>query len=298
MKFDYSYLKDFFEFNAEQLEKNIGFKAIKKHSYITGNSFTIKDIDDAVHNLSCNTAYGLIDLKENLEKIQSLWNILTLYESEWIDEITRYIELVFGSKVVEGIPILVFPVVGYDIGIGMDNIICFNLNSELFLTNHREVLTILIHETTHILYERIHGSFFRHFKFSTVVEMRRLLNYAIQYEGAGVYSAEAYREDNNLCGNEYPIQQDYLVLKKEGVFLNLCKEYIEISNALEQGLMSSEEFLNRCFGAQKLTHRLGYGVFSIMSREMNVIKLVQMSNNDFVQDVLHRVISRYINAGY
>ena len=50
--------------------------------------------------------------------------------------------------------IIFYPSVGYDIGIGMKNIVCINFNSNIFFVNFKEIISLLIHETTHVVYER------------------------------------------------------------------------------------------------------------------------------------------------
>ncbi len=292
MKIDYSYIETFFKImdkrtDISELESNDGFKTIIIHAQKTGNDFSLKDIEDAIKDVN-DEAYGLRNLLKNVERIKALYKMLKTQEKEWLKEVKIHVEKLFNDIDYEATTI--YPVIGYDDGIGLNRNVCVNLNSEISLKDYRELISTIIHETAHTYYESIHGSILDCFKIDTLVNMKNLLNNAIQYEGVGVFSAEKYRVKNNLPNTGSPMQEDYKVLTDKDKRLELLHEYKELSNDLMSGrLKDKEKFLNRGFGQSKLTHRLGYSIFTEIN-EVNGIEgvkeAVYMSNKDFVEKFL------------
>ena len=292
MKIDYSYIETFFKImdkktDISELESNGGFKTIITHAQETGNDFSLKDIENAIKDIN-DEAYGLRNLLKNVERIKALYKTLKTQEKEWLKEVKIHVEKLFNDIDYE--VTIIYPVIGYDIGIGLNRNVCVNLNSEIFLKDYRELISIIIHETAHTYYELIHGSILDCFKIDTLVNMKNLLNNAIQYEGVGIFSAEKYRVKNNLPNTGSPIQEDYKILTNKDKRLELLNEYKELSNDLMSGkLKDKEEFLKRGFGQSKLTHRLGYSIFTEIN-EVNGIEgvkeAVYMSNEDFVEKFL------------
>lgn len=292
MKIDYSYIETFFKIidkrtDISELESNGGFQTIITHAEKTGNDFSLKDIEDAIKDIN-DEAYGLRNLLKNIERIKTLYKTLKIQEKEWLKEVKFYVGKLFSDIDYEVTTI--YPVIGYDIGIGLNRNVCVNLNSEICLKDYRELISIIIHETTHTYYEAIHGSILDCFKIDTLVDMKNLINNAIQYEGAGIFSAEEYRVKNNLLDTGSPIQEDYKILTNKDKRVELLHEYKELSNDLMSGrLQDKEEFVKRGFGQSKLTHRFGYSIFTEIN-EVNGIEgvkeAINMSNKDFVEKFL------------
>ncbi len=227
---------------------------------------------------------------KNIERIKTLYKTFKTQEKEWLKEVKMYVGELFSDP---DYAITIYPVIGYDQGIGLNRNVCINLNSEICLRDYRELISTIIHETTHIYYESIHGSFLDWFKIDILVDMKSLLNKAIQYEGAGVFSEEKYRVKNNLANTGSPIQEDYKILTDKDKRLELLHEYKELSNDLMSGrLKDKKEFLERGFGQSKLAHRLGYSIFTELNKVSGiegVRKAISMSNKDFAEKFLLKI---------
>lgn len=292
MNVDYSYVDVIFKIiddksNIDELKNNVGYQTIMLHSHNTGNDFSLRKIENAVKDISDN-AYGLKNLLKNIERIKILYEVLKNKENEWLEEVKMYVSRLFND--IDYNIITIYPVIGYDIGIGLDKKVCVNLNSEICLNDYRELISIIIHETTHICYDFIHGSTIDSLEIETVGDMKNILEKLIQYEGVGVFSAEEYRVKHNLPNSGSRIQEDYEVLTNKDKRLELLGEYRELSDDLLSGRLRDEkEFMERGFGQTKLVHRLGYSIFTQINEDKGidgVREAINMSNKDFVEKFL------------
>lgn len=292
MQVDYSYIETIFRIIEEgldihELENNEGFQTVIDHAQLTGNEFSIKNVEDAIKGVNDN-AYGLRNLLNNIERIKDLYELFKEQEDKWLKEVVKHIEKLFvdaNHKVTK-----IYPVIGYDIGIGLNNKVCINLNSEILLQDYRELISIIIHESSHTYYESIHGSILELLKIKTPMDMKNLLNSAIQYEGVGIFSAEEYRTVNNLPKTGSPIREDYNISINDKSYMELFEEYKKLARDLINGdIKDSEEFMSRCFGELKLTHRLGYSIFSEINRKRGIRGVrdaIKMSNENFAEEFL------------
>lgn len=73
---------------------------------------------------------------------------------KWLKEVKMCVGELFSDP---DYAITIYTVIGYDNGIGLNRNVCINLNSEICLRDYRELISTIIHETTHIYYESIHG---------------------------------------------------------------------------------------------------------------------------------------------
>lgn len=295
MKVDYSYIETFLDvinnkMNLNKLNDNVGFQTILFHAKNTGNEFGLIDIERAIKDISDN-AYGLRNLLNNIERIETLYRELVTQESKWLDEVETNIAKLFNGCNHE--ETIIYPVIGYDIGVGLNKKVCVNLNSEICLQDVRELVSIIIHETAHTYYEEIHGSVFNTFSTTSTSEMKNLLHNAIQYEGVGIFSAEEYRIKNNLSNAGSIIQEDYLIASCSKRRKEIREEYRVLSNDLMAGrIRNSEEFLTRTFGKSKLTHRLGYSIFTEINQASGIDGVrdaIKMPNKEFSEKYLNTI---------
>jgi hypothetical protein len=52
--------------------------------------------------------------------------------------------------------VAIYPIIGYDMGIVLDNAVCLNVNWLPYWREPEEILYYTIHEITHVFYERHH----------------------------------------------------------------------------------------------------------------------------------------------
>ena len=147
MKFDFSYLDHFFAVLDQGQDINliadtIGYQTIQKHVQLTGSEFSLENLKRSVEGHD-NAGYGLRNLPQNVAKIRELANNLKSRTAEWQAVIEKNVGHVF--KDYNSTNTVICPVIGYDIGIGLDNVSCINLNSQICLEDIREVFSISIH---------------------------------------------------------------------------------------------------------------------------------------------------------
>lgn len=289
LKADHSFMESFISCIANstdfhELEDNPGYQTIISHARQTGNKFSIQDIEAAMKGSSA-PGYGLINLSRNIGAIKNLWEILKEQEENWLAEVSYYTARLFPDNLSE---VTIYPVVGYDQGIGINSKVCVNLNSELCHENYKEIISVIIHEVAHTLYESLHGPILDLLKVETCADMKKLLDSLIQYEGVGVFSAEEYRIKHRLPCTGAPIQEDYN--NDNAKIAAMYRSYHALSKDLTEGRLTDvEEFFQRGFGPEKLTHRLGYAIFTELNKSMGfdaVLEAVQMPNAVFVREWL------------
>lgn len=285
-KADHSFMESFASCIANStdfhvLENNPGYQTIISHARQTGNEFSIQDIEAAMKGSSA-PGYGLKNLSNNITAIINLWEVLKEQEENWLAEVSYYTARLFPDNLRE---VTIFPVVGYDQGIGINGKVCVNLNSELCHENFQELISVIIHEVTHTLYESVHGPILDLLKVETCADMKKLLDNLIQYEGVGVFSAEEYRIKHRLPCTGTVIQEDYNI--DNAKFAAMYRNYHSLSEDLAEGRLTDvEEFYQRGFGPDKLTHRLGYAIFTELNKSMgfdSVLEAVRMPNADFIR---------------
>ena len=70
---------------------------------------------------------------KNIERIKTLYNTFKAQEKEWLKEVKMYVGELFSDPDYE---ITIYPVIGYDEGIGLNRNVCINLNSEICLRDY------------------------------------------------------------------------------------------------------------------------------------------------------------------
>ena len=86
-------------------------------------------------------------------------------------------------------PVGMHCVVGYDWGIGLHGKAAVNLGSRLYLDDLREIGYMLVHESTHVAYERAHGPMNPQ-GLEQPGGLRHLVHTLVQNEGLAVYPGE------------------------------------------------------------------------------------------------------------
>ncbi len=287
MKVDFSYIDTILKVienktDLRELECNVGYQTIRQHANITGNEFSLVDIKNAIDGVS-DKAYGLRNLMSNVQKIKDLYKLIKLNEREWLGEVEMHVANLINYKDYDVTTI--YPVIGYDIGIGINKTVCVNLNSEICLNDFKELISIIIHEVTHTYYDEFHGLCFDADRMKIPDDMMNYLTAEIQYEGVGVFSAYEYRNKHNLSNVGSRIQEDYSFIASSDKGEEIINEYKRLTCDMVSGeIRNNNDFISRVFGKAKLPHRLGYNIFTeiyINSGVEGVRKAVRMSNKEF-----------------
>ncbi len=288
MKFDFSYLDHFFAVLDQGQDINLiadtmGYQTIQKHVRLTGSEFSLENLKRSVKGHD-NAGYGLRNLPQNVAKIRELANNLKSRTAEWQAVIEKNVGDVF--KDYNSTNTVVCPVIGYDIGIGLDDVSCINLNSQICLEDIREVFSISIHETAHTVTSSLHGVYL---DLTTKPNILKTINYLIPYEGIGIFSAYNYRLANNLplaSAQSLPTD-DYNVSAEEYQLLH--QNYRELVIMDQSESADKDDMLKKAFAGQRLTHRLGYALVYKAYQQKGIAevrRIARMNIDRFAEEFL------------
>ncbi|HPH97090.1 MAG TPA: hypothetical protein PKW33_16185 [Anaerolineaceae bacterium] len=257
MKFDFTAAEQFIACMNGQLPlgevlTHPAYQTVGEHARLFGQEWTEDDVRHALTG-SPSPFYGLKGVRENLARIQTLLSFIQKNEAAWINVIEYELGLLFPG---EEFQITIYPIIGYDMGIGLNGNVCMNCNIKLYMANPVEFMFYIIHECAHIIYERYH----RIKPLDQVVQPADWYAYFglwLQNEGIAVYAPLRLRREWR-----YLLDRDYRVLTTP---MELEAHRLSFVQALEKLKMkqplSREEYMGICFGEQRLTYRIGCAIY-------------------------------------
>ena len=267
----------------EELATCRGMRTIRKHANQTSNVFEITQIEDALNGAKY-AGYGLRDLKQNLEFILDFVSQLPLIWPELMEVVEREVKRLFPDCDLSQTTIC--PVIGYDIGIGIDKTICLNLNTPLFWEQPEELISLAIHETAHTVFEEIHSR-------TSIVQssidaqaVLRFAEYLVQYEGVGLIAAANYRQEKQLATHHTATTEDYNTSSERLQYF--LENYHNLIKQISFGTRA-HDLLELIFNGERLVHRLGYDLFARIEQEKGftgVRSAAQMSTESFTYTYL------------
>lgn len=160
-----------------------GYRAVIEHSVTWNREISADDIAEAVKGHP-SPMYGLAAVREHAEAIRSAIGYVEGNRGRIVAMVGHSLERVFASEL--AYPVELHCIVGYDWGIGLGGRVAINLNSRLYLDDHREIDYMLLHEATHVAYERAHGPMSPK-EMKQPGGLRRLVQALVQNEGLAVY---------------------------------------------------------------------------------------------------------------
>ncbi len=261
MRFDYSAVEIFLDYahnkaELEEVMEHPAYQAIKCHADTFDKELSLEEIEKAVDGEVSNF-YGLRNLHKRKQYLKKVLNYIRENEQRWTDIIEIELDSVIPRE--DKNDLVIYPVLGYDVGIGIDNCICLNLNSDLYLNDPQEFLYMGIHVSSHALYERVHG-------FPKVCELGSkeskisFFNTLLHTEGYAVFtSMERRKKDDRSQGKSlHPIVKDYLILQDNKRLAKQVQMYDDFREDMENcGEWSTEKFLQNAFGRTRFAHRIG-----------------------------------------
>lgn len=292
MKTDYSFIETLFsgiagESQLAALEGTTGLRTISAHAALFGGTFGLTEIEDALRRGN-ERVYGFAGFAANRDRIQELSIGLKASEHEWLPEVERHVGCLFPQARLD--KVTVCPVAGYDTGIGMQGVVCVNLNTGIFLDDVRELISLVIHETAHTAYEQARGPLPGIAGLGSNRAMRAFLDYYIQYEGYGVFTPAGYRAQHRLPSAGTPPQEDYRPADDRVLARSLAREYQALVSDLERPSdLPVETFFQRAFGQSRLPHRLGYAIVDTLHRAHGLLAVqtaAAMGGTEFVNKYL------------
>jgi hypothetical protein len=210
--------------------------------------FTAEDVEKALKGKR-SPFHGLEGLEAKLPGIKAFLKLLWERSPEWSETIQQTLAGLLPEETGE---ITVYPILGYDMGIGLNGAACLNLNCEAYLDEPEEFLFYAIHECIHVVYERHH-----HIaplrQVTSPAEWRSYFNLWVQNEGYAVYAPLKLRMERGRLN-----ERDYRVLFEAEEMAKHRRALVRILDRFDRDQsLSPEQYLKFCFGPRRLTYRVG-----------------------------------------
>jgi hypothetical protein len=224
------------------------YRLVFEHARRFGNGLTQADVENSLRG-SDSPFYGLRGLTTNRAGIEGLLEQIRAQQSEWTVQIHAALETLCPLI---GPEIPIYPILGYDMGIGLAGGVAMNCNTKPYLDDPREFLYYAIHECTHVLYERSHAIPPLE-EVDTPAGWRTYFHLWLHNEGFATYAPLKLRRAS--AGLQ---ERDYLVLSDPRQIENTlaaCRDIL--ARLAREEPLSREETLAWCFGDRRITYRAG-----------------------------------------
>ncbi len=260
------------------------YKTVFRHAQMFGNGVTAQDVENALSGKP-SSFYGLKRLKDNLPRIMALLDFLDERQAEWCAIIRAELAHLFPG---ESLNITIYPILGYDMGIGLDGLVCMNLNCAAYLDAPLEFLFYALHECVHVIYERSH-----HIptlpEVRTPAEWRSYFNLWTQNEGFAVYAPLRLREKlGGLGERDYQVLFDAFPLETHRLAY-----WHSQGRLLQEKPLQRDEYLEICFGDMRVTYRLGCELLRRIESAYGLATVryaFRLDGNDFIKRYQHLLI--------
>jgi hypothetical protein len=258
MHFDFSGAELFLAYRdgratAKQVLAHPAYQRVSLHARLFSDGISPADIrpadlDAALHG-EPSPFYGLDDLPGRLTQIERLLDTLRREGDAWLAIAETELRTLFPR---EDLDIPIYPVLGYDMGIGLDGAVCMNANHVPYLAEPIEFLFYILHECTHVIYERRHPIPPLQ-AVTTPAAWQSYFNLWLQNEGYAVYAPLRLRQERGcLADRDYQVLMDPQQVEAHRLALLAALETLQGATPLTR-----EQYLEICFGPQRLTYRMG-----------------------------------------
>jgi hypothetical protein len=200
--------------------------------------------------------YGLNQLPANLPHIHHLIAAIQAAQEDWLTLIWNALTRIFPAEALPAITI--YPIIGYDMGIGLAEVekpagaVSLNLNTATYLAEPDEFLYYTIHECVHVVYEKTH---LVHPLAQVQTPDQWLAYFALwlQNEGYAVYTPWQLRRQRNALN-----ERDYQALSDTAQMRTNCAKFLANFAALQsKTVLNQADYLEYTFGDHRLTYRVG-----------------------------------------
>jgi len=258
LKLDFGGIESFLTYlegrsDERKLLDNPAYQTVFKHGRKFGREMSPEDIKKALQGKQ-SPFYGLDNLERNKQRIEEILKKISEDSNAWFAEIKDVLAVFFPEVTLD--QLTVYPIIGYDVGIGLDNNICLNINDPLYLNEHREFFPMVGHEGFHALYNQVRPFPSVH-DLETIQKRLDFFYSLIQNEGYAVFIAWKIRRGKGLEFYDHPLLEDFNYVESSPS-PRLWDNFQKIKYLIEaKPEMSLEEYLETAFGAARLTYRLG-----------------------------------------
>lgn len=241
--------------NLQDILSHPAYQAVAEHALrYGGNMIDEQSIREGLAGRD-SAFYGLSSVQENLPYIRALRAYLVEVAPLWQELAVSELRQLFPDEPCDDI--IIYPIIGYDAGIGLSRKVCMSLNLRLYQYCPREFLSTVIHEAFHVVYETIHGKL----NLSCLdgsASWRRLYLTMLQNEGCAVYAPLMLRERLGYpVEASHPLQQDYALLSRPEQLKPYVDKFTASLHVLETDPLSRSECMNLIFSPDRLTYRVG-----------------------------------------
>lgn len=262
MRIDYSAAEEFLAYvDGEKpiaaVWEHPAYEIAREQSALLGNAFTPADIERAVAG-ERTTFGGVENLEQNRDRIRQLLEYVRSNESEWTEQVVRALERIAPDA--EPSTVTVYLAVGSQLGIGTGAGAYLNLNEPLFLETPRQLLYTIIHETSHVLYEREHGlrAELGPDPLDPQANQQRVFETVFHTEAFATYAPLSLRQsDENVGVHDHPTCKDYRILSDKARLRRYVEQYDSFRERLREGPVSRETLADRLFSDPRLPYRVG-----------------------------------------
>ncbi len=243
---------------AHEVLQHPAYQAVELHARLYSDGLSEQDLDDALQGRD-SAFYGLEHLAERMPGIMGLLRTIRKEQQAWIEAAGSSLSKLLPDA---GLDITVYPILGYDMGIGLDEVVCMNCNVASYIADPREFLFFIIHECMHVIYERSH-----HIpalkQVQTTQDWRSFFNLWVQNEGYAVYGPLKLREQMACLA-----ERDYSVLGNPVELERLRLLFLGTLDTLAGGdELRRDQYLEACFGPERLTYRIGCELIRRIERQ-------------------------------
>ena len=169
------------------------YRVVRKHAGMFSSELSESDLETARRGGTSNF-FGLKNVTENTQRIRAFLATLGANQSAWAALIRAELQEFFPD---EELDIPIYPILGYDKGIGLSGAACLNVNYLPYLEEPFEFLAYAIHECVHVVYER-HHRVPPLVDVTTSAQWRAYFSLWTQNEGCAVYVPLCFRQQYRL----------------------------------------------------------------------------------------------------
>jgi hypothetical protein len=253
MKFDFSAADLFLDFVSGGVKINAvldhpAYQAVLHHADLFSSGIVADDIERALRG-ERTAFYGLDKFFDRNDRIIGLLKTIRKNSNSWSTALNNQLSQLFPGT---DLNITIYPIIGYDMGIGLDGVVCMNVNTLSYLNEPYEFLFYAIHEATHVVFERSHSIM----PLEDVVtrdQWRSYFNLWMQNEGYAVYAPYKLRQELGfLADHDYKVLSDPASVEEfRQVYLHTEKLFLSDTPA------EKDQYLECCFGNKRITYRMG-----------------------------------------